>query len=778
MSLKVWLPLNGDLHNQGLSDVTVINNGATVNSAGKIGSCYSFDGNDDYISLTSSALYDIIKGGAVPFSIAMWVYHADATRGILFGDYNLSGTIYFNVELTTSHTVRFYWGASPDKTAFALNQAEWTHIAIVYNGSSIQFYKNGILQTSNTYTGTLTTLTKTSGAYYLGRDSRTGTTAFNGRLNDFRVYDHALSAKEVKEIAKGLVLHYKLDTNLNVLNNCYNYPTFNTTSSNGGWSHWGPSGHAGTYSQNTDKQYIYNKANTYSHCVDNTTSATGKYYICYQSPEFAGGYRSLQFIVKEVNGLPITETICCPSWNARNGGAPANKWTRIINLGDGFYLCQVDGLSQDGSNDLVSILIQPGYKIYISEGYLENNREICSDIFNQNNLSIVYDSSGYGNNGTIIGSLETTAPSARYNYTTKFNGTSYIYTTSPCVEVKTVSLWVKWDTIPSGQSVVFLDAKSHIGLGLMSTGILCITSGLGSGNTFSKANLVANTWYHFVVVNPGGTTDIPRKLYINGIEQTATSSTSNWTYSIDQTQIGKRSTTSDGFIGSLNDVRLYSSVLTLEQIKELYNNPLNIDKNSNIYSLEYNDYEGTSSITKTGIMTNALVEPFKILPDGSKWQLLLYHYVDNGNNLFTSSNATFCNDFGLYSRLAWVDDFTYDDKYEFYVIQDGTEFRWTQTSAPTSTSITGLTTVSGYANPVNGLARSSTTNTYIGYNSWWGACGCYKSYTLSGVTGIPGFGSHSAAGICTRYLALYARVDDIHAFVRNNDLSGNNLIEK
>jgi len=30
-------------------------------------------------------------------------------------------------------------------------------------------------------------------------------------MNDVRVYSHALSAKEVEEIAKGLVLHYQLN---------------------------------------------------------------------------------------------------------------------------------------------------------------------------------------------------------------------------------------------------------------------------------------------------------------------------------------------------------------------------------------------------------------------------------------------------------------------------------------------------------------------------------------------------------------------------------------
>ena len=39
---------------------------------------------------------------------------------------------------------------------------------------------------------------------------------FFGKINDVRIYDHCLSNKEIKEIAKGLMLHYKLD---NVIEN-------------------------------------------------------------------------------------------------------------------------------------------------------------------------------------------------------------------------------------------------------------------------------------------------------------------------------------------------------------------------------------------------------------------------------------------------------------------------------------------------------------------------------------------------------------------------------
>lgn len=212
MSLRIWMPLDGNIKNYGASTVITMNSNATVDTSGKIGSCYVFNNSDSYISIDSEDLRKIFTGGSRPFSFALWVYRADSTRAILFGDYSLPGNINLNLELKAGYdnTVRFYWTANPDYTftGSTVPLTTWTHIAVTYSGTELKCYINGVLV--NTRTGTLATKNKTSGAFYLGRDSRTGSTTLNGKLNDFRVYDHCLSLGEVKEISKALVLYYPL----------------------------------------------------------------------------------------------------------------------------------------------------------------------------------------------------------------------------------------------------------------------------------------------------------------------------------------------------------------------------------------------------------------------------------------------------------------------------------------------------------------------------------------------------------------------------------------
>ena len=235
MSLKIWLPLNGTLENKGVSNINIVNENATINTAGKIGSCYSFNGSGYRIHLSGDDLFKCIKGGNQPFSIAMWVFHEDSRRAILFGDYNSTGAINVNIELTTGHIVRFYWGRNPDyNTGVNIGASVWSHLTMTYDGNKLCTYLNGVLAATNNIT--LSEKNKTSGEFFLGRDSRTSETALKGRLNDFRVYDHCLSAAEVHEISQGLVLHYKMNegafTQQNLIKNGYGEDTTNWGSPN------------------------------------------------------------------------------------------------------------------------------------------------------------------------------------------------------------------------------------------------------------------------------------------------------------------------------------------------------------------------------------------------------------------------------------------------------------------------------------------------------------------------------------------------------------------
>ena len=202
--LQLWLPLHKNLNNNGLTVTTITNSGATINAG-----AYQFDGEDDYISVNGIA--NCFKGGSNPFSISFWFYHTgNSRRGVLFGNYGLSESNRINIEITASNKLRFWWDGSPDWIFpnFTLTTKTWYHCAFVYDGSSVKLYINGEL--SDIINGTLSAKTPT-GVYYLGRDVRTGNTAFYGKLSDFRIYDHVLSIKEIVELSKGLLLHYTFD---------------------------------------------------------------------------------------------------------------------------------------------------------------------------------------------------------------------------------------------------------------------------------------------------------------------------------------------------------------------------------------------------------------------------------------------------------------------------------------------------------------------------------------------------------------------------------------
>ena len=179
------------------------NNGTLVNGVGFSGNTFTFDGVDDYINV-SSGINSIIKGSTFPFSISFWCYCNDSgTRDIFFGDFIGLPTNCFNIErnsgIVTDNSLRFYWGGNPDYYAnlLIIPQSTWVNVCISYNGSNISFYKNGVLVNINTIV--LPLYTKSSGNYQIGKDSRDGTTALNGKMSDIKIYNRALTSDEVSQ---------------------------------------------------------------------------------------------------------------------------------------------------------------------------------------------------------------------------------------------------------------------------------------------------------------------------------------------------------------------------------------------------------------------------------------------------------------------------------------------------------------------------------------------------------------------------------------------------
>lgn len=209
MGLQVWLPLNGNLDNQGLADVSVINNGATVDTGGKIGSCYNFNGSG-YVQGTTdfSNFSDMV-------SLSMWV-NLKASAGyqelLTIGVNSAWVGIRCSLIINSASLLRFSISdgvKSSQNTYYVGNIGTntWVHVVGVYNYGEVTTYLNGIK--TNTYTATITPKFSDITKFGIGANPN-GSEKATCLINDVRIYNHALSPREVAEIAKGLVCHYPL----------------------------------------------------------------------------------------------------------------------------------------------------------------------------------------------------------------------------------------------------------------------------------------------------------------------------------------------------------------------------------------------------------------------------------------------------------------------------------------------------------------------------------------------------------------------------------------
>ena len=615
MSLQVWLPLTKDLRQQGLKNAAATIDGTVgLTDAGKLGKCATIGTAAGRITLPASTMTSFTE-----CSVAFWIkiiswntsYATFFQAGLSSTAWNnyIFGILRNNTNSNLCFTLTNSSGSSSSAayTTSNLNTGQWYHLAFTYKAGTICTYIDGTLDKtySTTYVPNFAGITNIS----IGKGTNNSSYQTNCNLNDFRIYDHCLSPMEVKQISQGLVLHYPLNRNgwgqENILLNTgfqsrYTQSTGWDTTKNGtqlanSWGGYnsGVGNQATVYHAHLKE---FNGEWVYEYIKTANESWLGISQSGLQSKLVAGETYTFSWEEYHVSG---TNRVGTGLYYYKTGATSANFHLGIqqkgnVSITNQWQKCSYTFTAPSDADwsKSMSWYVYGHYNgngtFYVRHIKLEkgsiatpwcpNSSDALATTMGLNSTT-EYDCSGFCNNGTRTGTFTWTSNTAKYAVSQDCIGTNYIHLAPPSTEVQTIAIWANWKAIPSGQSVILVDNGSGIGLGLMNTGILCSTSGAGSSYTFSKASLVANTWYHFVVVKTGTTT---RKLYINGVEQTATSNTSNWTFAVNELQLGKRSTTSDGFIGKLSDFRCYATALSADDVKSLYQNCATIDPDGTI----------------------------------------------------------------------------------------------------------------------------------------------------------------------------------------------------
>jgi hypothetical protein len=190
--------------------------------------------------------------------------------------------------------------------------------------------------------------------------------------------------------------------------------------------------------------------------------------------------------------------------------------------------------------------------------------------FNEGSGTTVADASGSNNTGTISGATWT--PQGRYAGALLFDGSTASVTIPNKASLQlttamTLEAWVYPTVKLTGWRAVveknvdgyYLMASSQGGNRPMAGGTFLA----GNQNTYGSARLAANTWTHLAATFDRATV----RLYVNGVQVASQAQTTALKPTTGTLQIGANSYKGENFVGLIDEVRIYSTVLIPAEIQ-------------------------------------------------------------------------------------------------------------------------------------------------------------------------------------------------------------------
>lgn len=632
----IWMPLNGNMDNLGIG--TVVKTSTAIPAYyvdGKIGKAYNLNVRSVFTCEELS--------GLTSFSICFWVkmlpsetQTANWQDIVCFYDASKSGTNgYFRWESgygTSSSLHGAHWhdnatNAIVDGSFTHFTERNvWHHCAVtVENGVSLKSFTDGMLKSTIT--------TKLGGGHLRSGFHIGETNVIEGVINDLRVYDHALSAKEVHDISKALVLHFPLDNNGGGGENLLKNSSFSENTDD--WSFSNPATGDGIVTEDSYR------------CLKITGALTTTRYVRQSvldkiSGDAVGTLYTISADVKIKNVVRGTTNPMCEYYfggSYNNGGTstwmgattisgnrvfwsnPNNQWVRHIWV-IRFEHAPTSMTFSVYSRDMTG-------EIYVRNIKMERG-SIATEWSPASEDNVVYDCSGF-HNDAILNNITFNTDTPRYDACSEFTSSKYSYvkvTDNKWMAEKapelTINLWCyvdDWESLPSDRLFSCTEGggfnvePGNSGYLRFPNSVYTTASGSitykYSSNELKKADLSPGWHMLTFIKNLEG-----NKVYVDGEFH----SSYNFVNYGEHFNLNARlflgceastgNPSSPYYTGKMSDFRLYYTELLPEDIKELYEVGASIDNLQNMHTHWYIEDPTYSnpSITKTGIVKESELE--------------------------------------------------------------------------------------------------------------------------------------------------------------------------
>ena len=183
-------------------NASIVNSPIFINSLGYV----SLNGTNQYVVTPDLRTYFKSLDASIQksFTISFWVYPTAVSGDLIYeldSQTPNSGWNASNVELVNGYVKYRTWNGShlgPQVTSSTtVNINQWHHVAMVYDGTSLKGYLNGVLQGTQTYAR----LIPTNGQFYAigaGGDQNMGTSAYGSfNLAQFKLYQLPFSDSDI-----------------------------------------------------------------------------------------------------------------------------------------------------------------------------------------------------------------------------------------------------------------------------------------------------------------------------------------------------------------------------------------------------------------------------------------------------------------------------------------------------------------------------------------------------------------------------------------------------